>query len=105
MILQFYVTKADGSRQLFDREKVAKTCLRMGVNRRIAYEVADEVEARLYDGMPTSKVLKLIFPVIAKTYAYYSTFFGSEKRFKPNGFKTRIRKVCSNSISTSGVSG
>jgi Holliday junction resolvase-like predicted endonuclease len=66
MILQFYVTKADGSRQLFDREKVAKTCLRMGVNRRIAYEVADEVEARLYDGMPTSKVLKLIFRLLQK---------------------------------------
>ncbi len=66
MILQFHVTKADGSRQLFDREKVAKTCLRMGVNRRIAYEVADEVEARLYDGMPTSKVLKLIFRLLQK---------------------------------------
>jgi Holliday junction resolvase-like predicted endonuclease len=66
MSLQFYVTKADGSRQLFDREKVAKTCLRMGVNRRIAYEVADEVEARLYDGMLTSKVLKLIFRLLQK---------------------------------------
>jgi Holliday junction resolvase-like predicted endonuclease len=66
MSLQFYVTKADGSRQLFDREKVAKTCLRMGVNRRIAYEVADEVEARLYDSMLTSKVLKLIFRLLQK---------------------------------------
>jgi len=66
MILQFYVAKADGSRQLFDREKVAKTCLRMGLNRRIAYEVADEVEARIYDGIPTSQVLKLIFRLLRK---------------------------------------
>jgi len=66
MILQVFVTKADGSRQLFDREKVAKTCLRMGANRRIAYEVADEVEARLYDGMPTSKVLQLIYRLLRK---------------------------------------
>lgn len=61
-----FVTKADGSRQLFDREKVVKTCLRMGVNRRIAFEVADEVEARLYDGIPTKKVLQMIFRLLRK---------------------------------------
>ena len=61
-----FVTKADGSKQLFDREKVAKTCLRMGADRRIAFEVADEVEARLYDGIPTRKVLQLIFRLLRK---------------------------------------
>ena len=66
MILPILVTKADGSKQLFDREKVVKTCLRMGANRRIANEVADEVEARVYDGMPTNKVLQLIFRLLRK---------------------------------------
>ena len=60
------VTKANGFKQLFDREKVVKTCLRMGANRRIANEVADEVEARVYDGMPTNKVLQLIFRLLRK---------------------------------------
>ena len=61
-----FVTKADGSRQLFDREKVVKTCLRMGANRRIAFEVADEVESRLYDGMSTRKVLQMIIGLLRK---------------------------------------
>jgi HJR/Mrr/RecB family endonuclease len=65
-VLPVFVTKADGSRQLFDREKVVKTCLRMGANRRIAFEVADEVEARLYDGIPTRKVLQMIFRLLRK---------------------------------------
>ena len=65
-VLPVFVTKADGSKQLFDREKVAKTCLRMGADRRIAFEVADEVEARLYDGIPTRKVLQLIFRLLRK---------------------------------------
>jgi len=64
--LPVFVTKADGSRQLFDREKVVKTCLRMGANRRIAFEVADKVEARLYDGIPTKKVLQMIFRLLRK---------------------------------------
>jgi hypothetical protein len=66
MVLPILVTKADGSKQLFDRKKVVKTCLRMGANRRIANEVADEVEARVYDGMPTNKVLQLIFRLLRK---------------------------------------
>jgi hypothetical protein len=66
MVLPILVTKADGSKQLFDREKVVKTCLRMGANRRIANEVADEVEARVYDGMTTNKVLQLIFRLLRK---------------------------------------
>jgi hypothetical protein len=64
--LAVFVTKADGSRQLFDREKVVKTCLRMGANRRIAFEVADKVEARLYDGISTRKVLQMIFRLLRK---------------------------------------
>jgi len=54
-----YVTKADGTRQLFDREKVVRTCLRMGATRKTAEEIVDKVEKRLYDGIPTRKILQL----------------------------------------------
>jgi hypothetical protein len=64
--LGFYVTKADGTRQLFDREKVLRTCLRMGASRRMAEEVAGRVEDRLYDGMATSKILQLTFRLLRK---------------------------------------
>ena len=65
-ILPVFVTKADGSRQLFDREKVVKTCLRMGANRQIAYEIAEKVEKRLYDGISTDKILQMIFRLLRK---------------------------------------
>lgn len=61
-----YVTKADGTRQLFDREKVVRTCLRVGASRRIAEEVAGRVEDRLYDGIPTRKILQLAFRLLRK---------------------------------------
>lgn len=61
-----FVTKADGSRQLFDREKVVKTCLRMGANKQIAYEIAEKVEKRLYDGISTDKILQMIFRLLRK---------------------------------------
>ena len=59
-----YVTKADGARQLFDREKVVRTCLRMGASRRIADEVAEKVERSLYDGISTSKILQMTFRLL-----------------------------------------
>lgn len=46
--MNIYVTKADGAKQLFDREKVIKTCMRMGANREITEEIASKIEKRLY---------------------------------------------------------
>ena len=59
-----FVTKADGNRQLFDGEKVVRTCLRMGASRKIADEIAERVEKSLYDGIPTSKILQMAFRLL-----------------------------------------
>src|SRR4030066_697379 len=58
------VRKADGSVQLFDREKVVRTCLRMGATRQVAYEVAERVERRLHDGISTAKILQMVFQLM-----------------------------------------
>jgi len=65
-ILPVFVTKADGSKQLFDREKVVRTCLRIGANRQIAFEIAEKMEKRLYDGISTDKILQMIFRLLRK---------------------------------------
>ena len=64
--MSVFVTKADGSTQLFDRGKVVKTCLRIGANRRIALQIADEVESLVYDGIPTHKVLQITLKLLRK---------------------------------------
>jgi hypothetical protein len=64
--MNIYVKKADGSRQLFDREKIVRTCLRMGANRHIAEEVADKIETGIYDGIETEKILKKIFRLLSR---------------------------------------
>jgi Holliday junction resolvase-like predicted endonuclease len=61
-----FVTKADGSKQLFDREKVVRTCLRMGASRQLAFEVAEGVEKSIYEGVPTARILDLIFMFMRK---------------------------------------
>jgi len=54
------VTKFDGSRQTYSREKVLLTSMRMGASREEAESIADEVERSLYDGMPTQEILGIV---------------------------------------------
>jgi transcriptional regulator NrdR family protein len=53
--LAISVTKADGSKQLFDRQKVIQTCLRMGASYKVALEIVDQLETQIYEGIPTKK--------------------------------------------------
>jgi len=61
-----FVTKADGTKQLFDREKVVRTCLRMGANREVAEKIAEKIEMNIYDGIETRRILQMIFRQLSK---------------------------------------
>ena len=57
---EIWVTKANGSRERFQREKVVNTCLRMKADIKLAESIADKIESRAYDGIPTGKILQRI---------------------------------------------
>ncbi len=64
--MAIFVTKADGSKQLFDKEKVAQTAIRLGANRDVALELAQQVENKLYEGITTRRILQIIFALMGK---------------------------------------
>jgi hypothetical protein len=64
--MDMYVTKADGSTQLYDRGKVLKTCMRMGATREVADVVADKIELKLFNGIKTTKILHMVFTLLNK---------------------------------------
>ena len=59
-----FVIKADGRKQLFDKEKIIRTCLRIGASREIAEHIANKIEAKVYNGIETRKILKMIFRLL-----------------------------------------
>ena len=61
-----YVTKFDGTRQPFDKNKIVRTCLRMGATRAVAESIAEDIETRIYDGIETKKILQMIFKRLRK---------------------------------------
>jgi hypothetical protein len=64
--LAVFVTKANGSKQAFDKEKIVQTCLRMGLNRKVAHEIAQQVEEKLYEGITTKEILEVVIALIHK---------------------------------------
>ena len=61
------VRKADGRLEPYDRSKVVRTALHLGLDPGEAETVADEVSRRVYDGIPTSKVLSIIHELARKS--------------------------------------
>lgn len=65
-IKKLFVTKYDGTKQLFNREKIIKTCIRLGASREISEEIAKKIEMNIYNEIETKKVLKMIFRQVSK---------------------------------------
>jgi hypothetical protein len=40
----YFVTKADGTKQLFNREKIVNTCIRIGASRELADKIVEKIE-------------------------------------------------------------
>lgn len=55
-----YVTKMNGSLQPFDRERVKRTVRNLGVAAEHQEQIVDEIEEQVYDGIPTSTLLRMI---------------------------------------------
>jgi len=56
-----FVIKFDGSKQVFEKGKIVRTCLRMHATIQQANDVANKIEKEAYDGITTKEILKKIF--------------------------------------------
>jgi hypothetical protein len=63
---KIWVVKANGTRQLFERQKIINTCLRMHAQREVAETIADKIEKRAYDGIATRRILQMVFTYLRK---------------------------------------
>lgn len=61
-----FVTKADGTKEQFDKAKLVRTCRRMGATEEIAHHIAKGIEKRIFDGIETKKILQMIFVSMRK---------------------------------------
>jgi hypothetical protein len=83
------VTKSDGSRQLFEEEKLVSSLKRVGTSGEVIDEVVDEIEKEMWDGMPTEDIYHRAFELLRK-HAHHTAIKYSIRRamfeLGPDGF-------------------
>jgi len=95
-----FVTKADGRREEFNKNKIIRTCLRMRASEDVAREVADKIERRAYNGISTRKILYMIFDFLKDyrpVYGYHICLREAISLLRPKpDFEEFIRIVLRN---------
>lgn len=66
MKMTIYVTKASGKREKFDPRKIERTLRRAGASREVRERILTEVDAKLYDGISTGEILKIVKSLLRK---------------------------------------
>lgn len=61
-----YITKTDGTRQLFEEEKLVNSLSRVGASPEAIEDVVDEVESEMRDGMPTDEIYAKAFELLKR---------------------------------------
>jgi hypothetical protein len=67
VLKKVFVIKHDGSRQLYDQQKVLSSILRSGVEKKQAINILGQVESKLYDGIPTKEIYRIVSEEIKKS--------------------------------------
>jgi hypothetical protein len=60
------IIKANGKKVPFNPHKVIGTCIRAGANRKLARRVSDEMSLKIYDGMSTREVYRLVLALLTQ---------------------------------------
>ncbi|MEK7095156.1 MAG: ATP cone domain-containing protein [Patescibacteria group bacterium] len=58
------ITKADGTKELFEEQKLADSLLNAGGSQEIVEKIVDQVERSMQDGMPTSEIYSRAFKLL-----------------------------------------
>jgi hypothetical protein len=66
MVRKFNVLKASGKYEPFSKKKVQASLRRVGVGKEPADKIIAQVEAELYDGIPTSEIYKKVFGLLKR---------------------------------------
>ena len=60
-----FVTKFDGRKQPFERNKVISTCLRLHASEKQAEDIANKIESKAYNNISTKKIFQMILRYLA----------------------------------------
>ncbi len=91
-----FVIKAGGSKERFQKSKIANTCMRAGVNREDAEDIAEKISRRIKSGTATREIYKIILSELGKIEKRHRMIFRlreSVSELPSKLFETYAKKV------------
>ncbi len=91
--MRLVVVKRNGITEPFEKRKIVRTCLRAGLPKRIAEEIAEEVEIEVKErggSITAHELLKLVTDLIGKRSAHHAARYNLKMallRLGPEGFE------------------
>jgi len=90
------VIKYDGRIEKFQRKKIIRTCLRVGVQKDVANSIADKIEKILYDGITTKEIYRNILKELNKYEKKTASIYGLRESIalmNPVVFEIFVKKL------------
>ena len=96
---RIFVTKANGEREEFKKEKIVRTCLRAGASREIAERIASYIESIAYDGIPTREIYHAILRELDKVERKAARLYRLREaisELSPRAFELFVKEIFEN---------
>lgn len=65
-MIKMFVTKFDGRKEEFQKEKIINTCIRAGCSEDVAIKIAEEIENKIYNEISTKEIYEMIKKLLEK---------------------------------------
>jgi len=91
-----YVIKADGRKEEFKPKKIIHTCLRAGIKKETAIEIAEIVKSQIKDGSTTNKIYQIILKELKERKERYSFVYRLKEAISqlgPENFEKFTAKI------------
>ena len=90
------VIKFDGRKEDFSRDKIIRTCIRVGASRERALQIAEKIEAAAYDGMSTREIYDKVKKELSASQRSSALVYGlreSVSAMDPVMFERFVKKL------------
>jgi len=98
-VKKIFVTKFDGRKEEFQKQKIINTCIRAGASEEISKKIADEIEKIAYDGITTKEIYENIKKLLEKYEKRLSSIYGlreSISTLDPLIFEVYVKRILEN---------
>ena len=65
-MIDLHVIKRDGKKQKINKGKIIKSCMKVGVGKKVCLQIADHVLAECYDGISSDEIRLMVIEELTR---------------------------------------